>query len=251
VPGQTRTKLGELDSLVVETTVAPKSGGSLIVVLHGWGGSASDLASLVRPLARRGARVILPDGHQPHPAAGRAWWALDLEKRRLVAASGRELDLSGEVPDGLAEARGKVLALVAEACRRYQPKTLALVGFSQGAMLALDVALFAEPPVDAVVVLAGTLLAERVWRERMLLAQTNRPRVFIAHGREDPILPITMSLRLRDLLTDHGFLVRWKSFEGGHLVPQAVLDELGMFLRDAERAAEPRARCPASAPGIQ
>jgi phospholipase/carboxylesterase len=150
----------------------------------------------------------------------RAWWLLDLEKLERELASGKPRDRSAEIPEGLLAARDHVSRLVDQLEARGAER-IVLGGFSQGAMLALDVALHRERPPAALVLLSGTLLAESEWKPRM--AKLAGVPVVQSHGRADPLLPFSIAETLRDQLRAAGADVEWCSFVGGHEIPRAAL----------------------------
>lgn len=152
-----------------------------------------------------------------------------LERRQQAIERGQPDPIAAEVPEGLAAARAGVQALLREVRTRFKPQVLVLAGFSQGGMLAMDVALAADPPVDRVAVLSGNLLAQDLWRQRMA-ASPNKPAVFLSHGRQDYVLPFAGSERLKSLLEEHAFAVTWAPFAGGHEIPDSVLDGLRAFV---------------------
>jgi phospholipase/carboxylesterase len=160
----------------------------------------------------------------------RAWWHIDMLAMQNAIERGQLRDLSAE-PDGLTEAREKMVALLEELAVTHAPTKLVLGGFSQGSMLALDVALRTTlPKCDALVVLSGTLLAEDVWVPRMQ-ALAGRP-IFQSHGSSDPILPFALAERLRQELSSAGAQVTFVPFRGAHEIPSSVLDRLSVFLSD-------------------
>jgi len=212
--------------------------GPVVVLLHGWGASGDDLVPLGPEIdAPRGTCYVFPEAPLslqmgfggPSSASGRGWWMLDIEKRQREIAAGRARDLSREVPKGLAEARARVVALLDELERRIGVKQIVLGGFSQGAMLACDVALNTSKPLAGLVLLSGTLLAADEWTP--LMPKRKGLRVFQSHGSADPLLPSFMAEQLRDLLKQNGLSVDWIGFRGGHEIPGIVLDKLGGFLR--------------------
>jgi phospholipase/carboxylesterase len=217
---------GGLERQVVGMSEGQK-GGRAVVLLHGWGAPGDDLVPLARELAQPETRFIVPAAPLAHPQGGRAWWHLDLAGLQRAAAEGRRV--ADAVPDGLPEARAKVLALLAEVRQRYQPRSLVLAGFSQGGMLAMDVGLAAQPPVDGIAVLSGTIVAEPVWRERM--ARKDKSPVLVSHGRSDGLLPFAESERLKALLEGQGYAVTWVPFDGGHTIPPPVVAALGALIR--------------------
>jgi phospholipase/carboxylesterase len=105
---------------------------------------------------------------------------------------------------------------------------LVLGGFSQGAMLSLDVALAASPAVDRVVALSGVMLADSLAGLRA--TRMSRPPVFISHGHQDQMLPFRAAEKAKGMLERHGFSVEWHPFEGGHEIPPAVVSDLRTFV---------------------
>jgi phospholipase/carboxylesterase len=220
---------GGLEVQVIGPMTEKETGGTAVVLLHGWGADGDDLIPLARELSAARVRFIVPAAPLPHPHGGRMWWALDLDRRRKLVAEGKERELAQEVPPGLPPARAKVQALLKQVRARYRPQVLVVAGFSQGGMLATDVALAGDPPVDRLASLSGTFLAEPVWRERLKQLK-RKPAALLSHGREDALLPFAASDRLRQVLADAGLDVTWVPFDGGHTIPAEVITRLRAFL---------------------
>jgi phospholipase/carboxylesterase len=208
--------------------------GPLIVLLHGFGAPGDDLVPFWRVLdAPPGTRWAFPaapfalEGQGQHDS--RAWWMIDIE-RRLTAAERGELDaLSQEVPPGLADARARITAFLDAIESRLKPSKTVLGGFSQGAMLACDVALNTDRPLAGIALLSGTLLAAREWAP--LASRRRGLPVFQSHGMRDPLLPFAYAEKLRDLLQGGGLDVTWAPFRGGHEIPDGVMRALGQWIR--------------------
>lgn len=215
--------------------VAGEPGGATVVLLHGFGAPGHDLVPLASYLGLPSpVRAVFPEAPIALPAQmfgpGRAWWLIDFAAREAELAAGG-LDLSREHPDGLAPAREALSAaldaLIAE--HDVDPERLVLGGFSQGAMLALDLALHDERPLAGLVLLSSTLLCADIWRAR-LPARAGLP-VFQSHGRADPLLPYAMAERLAREMTAAGLEVELVSFAGGHEIPLPVLQAAGAAIR--------------------
>jgi phospholipase/carboxylesterase len=213
--------------------VGPSDARITVVMLHGFGAPGDDLVALAGEVAAP-VRWVFPEA--PLELAGvygdaRAWWLLDLELLERELAAGSPRDRRDEVPDGLPAARDHVTRLVDQLKARFSidDAQLVLGGFSQGAMLALDVALHRDTAPCAVVVMSGTLLAEAVWQPRM--ARLAGVPVVQSHGRADPLLPFFAAELLRDKLRAAGAAVDWHPFIGGHEIPRAVLAAVGELLR--------------------
>src|SRR5213594_2331518 len=211
--------------------------GPVVVLLHGFGAPGDDLVSIWPALnAPRGTRFLFPEGPLSMDTGfgeSRAWWMLDLERRNCDIAAGRARELSREVPNGLAEARARMMALLDEAERHLgaDPKQLVLGGFSQGAMLACDLVLRTDRPFAGLAILSGTLIAKEEWVP--LMSKRRGLLVLQSHGSQDPLLPLFLAEQLRDLLAQAGLAMEWVGFRGAHEIPNLVLDRLGAFIRKA------------------
>ena len=169
-----------------------------VVLLHGFGAPGDDLAGLADAIeVPPGTTLVFPEaplslseisGERGYGDA-RAWWMIDMVRMQLAAASGTLRDLSQDVPAGLSEANEAVSAMLDELAKENPDARLVLGGFSQGAMLSLDVALRAPSRALAgVVLLSGTMIAEQEWTP-LLPGRKGLP-VFQSHGRSrrDPAL---------------------------------------------------------------
>jgi len=205
--------------------------GPVIVLMHGFGAPGDDLASLWRVIdAPPGARFVFPEALHALPGYdGRAWWMIDMERIERALARGETRDLSRDVPAGLAEARDAVVDMLAEIDREYPSDRLFLGGFSQGAMLACDVALRTDRALAGLVMMSGTYLAEGEWTP--LMPKRRGLRAFMSHGTDDRLLPFAQSERLKGALVAAGVDVTWSPFRGAHEIPASVVDALGRFLR--------------------
>jgi phospholipase/carboxylesterase len=201
-------------------------GGNAVVLLHGWGAQGDDLVPLAAELEQPGVRFVVPAGLLPEVGGGRAWWHLH-DADRPAQASNDEPPLQS--PNArLQAARDAVRGVLRTVAERWAPERLFLVGFSQGAMLSLDLALAGAPRIDRVAVLSGVMLADSV--PGLLAPPTPRPPIFVSHGRQDPILPFGAGERMRTLLQKHGFAVDWHPFDGGHTIPASIVAALRAFL---------------------
>ena len=133
------------------------------------------------------------------------------------------------IPDGVTEARQKVVGLLEAAVERFKPSKIILGGFSQGAMLSCDVAWHCKIPLSGLVLLSGTLLSQSIWRP--LMPALRGLRVFQSHGTHDPLLRYPGAEHLRDAMIDAGLEVDFVSFSGGHEIPVTVLRRLAAFLQ--------------------
>jgi phospholipase/carboxylesterase len=179
-----------------------------LVLLHGYGADEHDLLPIAHELDPRLRAVSL---QAPIALGGpmRAWFNLAQDAR------GISFD-PDEAKEGLAAARAAIEEIAAASPR------LLLLGFSQGAAMALGVALTRPELVAGVLSLSGVppVIA------RDALAAPERLKgfpVFAAHGTEDPLLPIALGRTVRDELTRLGLAVSWHEYPMGHtVIPQEL-----------------------------
>ncbi len=207
---------------------------TLVVLLHGFGAPGNDLVAMAHEIdVASPTRYAMPEA--PLELGGlygdsRAWWMLDMAALERDMAAGHPRDRRSEVPDGLGDARRKVIALLDALVVQYKPKKLVLGGFSQGAMLALDVALYREKRPDALVLMSGTLINATAWQKRM--NKLKGCPIVMSHGRRDQLLPFAVAEELSDLLSDAGADVTWVPFSGGHEIPAAAISAIADVVAD-------------------
>lgn len=215
----------------LETILHGAEGPPTLVLLHGYGSSAVRWAPFTQTIRwpasgrfvfpQAPERTVPPDG----PVDGRAWWRLDLVAH--IPPDKSVPDLSGHRPPGLKESATLVEDVLSD--RRTVPRgPVVLGGFSQGAMVASEVAFRSKVPLSALVLLSATLVDEPSWenhfRERQELP------VFLAHGRADTVLSFEIAERFRRKLQTAGITVTWVPFDGGHEIPAAVVVALNEFI---------------------
>lgn len=205
----------------------PKSGAAkqLVVFLHGYGADGNDLIDIGR--AWQG---LLPDAafvspHAPRPCGqapvGREWFPLTFrdpdERWRGVNAAGPALDA---FLDAELERRG------------LPPQALALVGFSQGTMMALHVGLRRAVAPAAIVGYSGILTMQNDAISDAFKAEIrSRPPVLLIHGDQDQVIPVQALTHSSQALADAGVPVEWHVSSGiGHGIDQEGLRQGGEFL---------------------
>jgi phospholipase/carboxylesterase len=196
--------------------------------MHGYTMTPDDLSPFGASLGLP-TRFVFPKGRIAAPHGGLAWWPVDEEKRERDMAQGPR-DLFADHPGDLPLARAHVINLVEQLKRARPAEPLVLGGFSQGGMLACDVALHMEPRmVDALVLLSASRIALDTWRPRQ--ASLHGMPVFVAHGEADPNLAFDAGLQLAEFARGAGANVTWLPFSGGHEIPLTVWRGLRRFLK--------------------
>jgi phospholipase/carboxylesterase len=194
---------------------------SLVIFLHGVGSRGADLAALGHHWMDRlpGAIFASPDGPEPFDqgGAGRQWFSV-----------------SGVTPANRATrivaARGQFDRLISAAVEEHgftgRLDRVALAGFSQGSIMALDAVVSGRWPVGAVLAFAGRLASP----EPFAPAQGST-RILLVHGTADPVMPFAEATEAERRLSQSGRDVRVQSVAGlGHSISREAADAGVSFL---------------------
>ena len=211
--------------------LAPAGGAKAkqaVVLLHGYGSNGADLLGLAPHWAALlpQAAFLAPDAPFPwemNPlSGGRQWFGLsDLNPMMMLSG----LRTAAQILDSYLDRRLAALGL--------DDAALALVGFSQGAMMALHVGLRRPRPPAAVIAYSGQLLAP----ELLAGEARARPPVLLVHGALDPVVPVAALAAAERALGAAGLEV--SSLERPHLdhaIDAEGLEAGGRFLAAAFKA---------------
>jgi len=205
----------------------PRGGDAkrLVVFLHGYGADGNDLIDLGRAWQEILPNTAFVSPHAPEPCGqapvGRQWFPLtfrDPDERWVgVNKAGPALD-----------------AFLDSELERYKlpPSALALVGFSQGTMMALHVGLRRAVPPAAIVGYSGMLVMPNKPEPEAFTASIKaRPPVLLVHGSEDELIPAQALFHATQTLAALEVPAEWHISHGvGHGIDAEGLRHGGEFL---------------------
>jgi phospholipase/carboxylesterase len=205
----------------------PRSGAArkLVVFLHGYGADGNDLIEIGRAW-----QSYLPDAafvspHAPERCGGapmgRQWFALTF----------RDPDERWKGVNAAAPILSRFLD--AELARRKLPASaLALVGFSQGTMMALHVGLRRATAPAAIVGFSGLFVLPDNAEPAVVAGEiTSRPPVLLVHGDQDELIPVQALFHATQALAALDVPAEWHISPGiGHGIDQEGLRHGGEFL---------------------
>jgi phospholipase/carboxylesterase len=192
-----------------------------VLALHGWGASALDLLGLAPHLAGGAFLVLCPQGPMEVTMGpglrGYGWFPITMGAPPARGA----FEAGYDALDGF----------LADAMQRYPiaPAKLAVLGFSQGGVMAYALALRQRQRFAAVAALS-------TWLVPGLLAPTdavpdlgNLP-VLLQHGANDPMIQVARGREAVEQLRRWKADVTYREYDMGHEISAASLRDLGQFL---------------------
>lgn len=176
----------------------PRSGGAprqLVVLLHGYGADGEDLIGLGEPLGEALPDALFAAPNAPARCAqnpfGFEWYPLDFG------------DMQESVRIGTPTARAAIVEYVEDLWARtgLGPADTFLVGFSQGAMMALHVGLTLRQPVLGIVSFSGALVPPDDF------AMAPKPPICLIHGELDQVVDPARTREAAEVLSARGYAV--------------------------------------------
>lgn len=207
-------------------SIPPQSGQAkgLLVVLHGWGANAQDVAALAPVLSLPDYHFAFPNAPFPHlySPSGRVWYNFP---ENYTFLSSPEFSDQPELVESRKLLQDWLLSL--ESTTGVPLSRTILGGFSQGGAMTLDVGL--NLPLAALLVLSGYLHAPS-----RLTAPTNftAPPVLVVHGRQDSVVSLSAAHQVRDSLLALNVPVTYHELDMGHEIQPSVLQLMQSFIEE-------------------
>lgn len=193
----------------------------LLVLLHGVGSNEADLYGLAPELDPRllivSLRAPITLGY-----AAYAWFHVEFAPGAFIANT-----------DELEQSRQLLVDLLPRLVDRFSadPRRVYLLGFSQGAIMSLAVALTRPSLVAGVVVMSGRLAPEALDR-RAPDGELEGLPILLLHGTADEVLPIRYGREARDLLAPLPVALTYQEFPMAHTVSPQSFAAVQDWLRD-------------------
>jgi len=205
----------------------PQSGAArqLVVFLHGYGADGNDLIDIGRAWQQILPQAAFASPHAPEPCGqapvGRQWFPLTMRD-------------PNERWTGVKKAAPVLERFLDAELNRHKlpPSALALVGFSQGTMMALHVGLRRATAPAAIVGYSGLLVTPPEREIEAFAAEVkSRPPVLLVHGDSDDLIPVQAVFQAAQGLSALGLSAEWHISPGvGHGIDAEGLRHGGEFL---------------------
>lgn len=218
--------LTENDYIEINPTLPP---AYTVIWLHGLGADGNDFAPVAHELALHhrlpSIRFVLP--HAPwlpvtinNGYVMRAWY--DIVSQDIDRHADRE---------GIKKSCEQIRRLIENEKNRGIPtEKIMLAGFSQGAVIALNTALHCPGKLLGVLALSGYLPITADALQKIPGVDRTLP-VFLGHGTQDDIVPVTLGEKAARVLTEAGYPVTWRSYAMAHSVCTDEIKDIGDWMR--------------------
>ena len=186
----------------------------LLLVMHGLGDSLEGFRFLPGMLKIPGLHYLLVNAPDSY-FTGYSWF--DLSGGDMKAGIRRSRDLLFGVMDELAT-------------QGWLPEHVGVLGFSQGCLMALDLACRFPLPLGGVVGISGFVGMLSEYPEKLSPA-ARQQKILVTHGTMDPLLPLSETQAQIVALKGMGLNIDWKVYEKEHTVePYKEVQDIRTFL---------------------
>ncbi|MEM6709759.1 MAG: alpha/beta hydrolase [Pseudomonadota bacterium] len=194
-----------------------------VIWMHGLGADATDFVPIIDMLELTARlRFVFPNAPvRPVTINGgmamRAWYDIDPSQ-----------PLSGD--GDIRESATQIAALVArEDTRGIAADAVVLAGFSQGGVIALHLGLRHTATLRGILALSTYLHDPEGLSGELSLDNAETP-IFLAHGVQDPMIPLTRAVTSREALTQLNYAVDWHDYPMGHEVCHPEIQDISAWL---------------------
>ena len=193
----------------------------LLVMLHGFGANEGDLLGLVPYLDER-VHIASVRGPLRIEAGAYGWYRVSHTAGGPVVHEGEEQ-----------ESRLLLGRFLDEMVERYDsdPESVFVLGFSQGATLALSFALTVPDRVAGTIALGGRVMRE-LPATMASASGIAGAQMFMAHGLHDDVVPIGRARASREFLLGLGVALTYREYPAAHQISPDMLTHAGHWLSD-------------------
>jgi phospholipase/carboxylesterase len=209
-------------SLVYKVNPPSKTSGRtpIIIMLHGYGSNEEDLFDIAKSFD---ARFLTFSVRAPFAAEGQGycWYKLDFLPQKQFRHDYKQAK----------ESRAKLLSFISNACKAYKADStqVFVLGYSQGAIMAYDIALNNPAKIKGVLALSGFIM-EETKKNKVDALKVSNIRFFIAHGTADNVVDFKQGEEAAKYLQSKKNNVTFKSYEMPHAVTGKELNDIKSWL---------------------
>ena len=185
-----------------------------IIALHGWKGDEYVFEQVAKLIKLENSEWFFPRApYKADSGEGNSWFGGNDE-------TGWEFD---KTFDGMNNLIKKIQK------SGYSPSKIFLVGFSQGACLAIDFALRLPFSIGGIVAIAGFIKFKERFLEEASKESGDTP-ILLMHGKQDDIIPIKAGKTAYNILHERGYPIYFESYNAKHKIPLKKMNLINEFI---------------------
>ena len=200
--------------LVTHTYTTSDTPDKAIIALHGWKGDEYVFEQVAKLIKLENSEWFFPRApYKAYPGEGNSWFGGNDE-------TGWEFD---KTFDGMNDLINKIQK------RGYSSSKIFLIGFSQGACLAIDFALRLPFSIGGIVAIAGFIKFKERFLEEASKESGDTP-ILLMHGNQDDIIPIKAGKTAYNILHGRGYPIYFESYNAKHKNPLKKMSLINEFI---------------------
>ena len=199
---------------MIELKLNKNNNDMAIIAFHGYGSNPYNMIELLKVLNIEKADCFFPAGNIspfPNDDLSKAWFSIPFTSNLI---------------DEIAISRKIILTKLKSIIESY--KKIVLLGFSQGAMISLDIMMNLSKPVSGVISLSG--LNVSIDDKIKIEEEYKKIPIFVGHGINDEIIDIKSAKTSFEFILKRGFNLEWNEYNMKHEVIDKELEDIRNFV---------------------
>jgi len=193
----------------------------LILLLHGYGSNEEDLFSFATELPDE---YYIISARAPYDLqyGSYAWYAINFDADENKFSDNEQAKSS----------RDLIAGFIDELTTNYpiDSDKIALLGFSQGAVLSYSVALSYPEKIQKVIALSG-YISDAIFEKDYLKNDLSKLKIFASHGTADQVIPVDWARKTKPFLDKLGIASNYKEYPIGHGISPQIFDDFKNWLK--------------------
>ena len=205
-----------LDHIFLSAKQNPEN-APFVILMHGYGSNANSFGNTFGPLLTQNFNIITVRAPHVLREGAFSWYGLTWDNGKVIAHNEQEE----------AEAHNNMLKFVSEVNRDYNTNNnpIYLVGFSQGAMMALNLTMQYPDIFKGAAILSGRSCD--IFTEQFAAkSDLQKHAIFLTHGTEDSIIDIEEGRKTKSILEQFPSKLTYTEYPIGHTLNQQLLSDL-------------------------
>lgn len=195
---------------------------TLVIALHGYGGTAESFLGLSKPFTDAGFIYAAPEAPYPYVRSngkqGYEWFLYDISSYIMLERPASDMEKAAM----RVTTEKQMNQIMRDLKETYNVGKIYFTGFSQGGIITYLTGIHHHDKIDGMIIFSSVV--DEDWLGSDNIQDGKGVRTLIIQGDKDELVPIKFAEAGRDLLIENGYDVTYKKFDGSHTVPMHLMD---------------------------